>query len=277
MDEATPTLAAAQRRLSRWITAPEGVRAVLVGDERAAAEALVRGDRGLDAAARLGVYGHAYFARVHEALGKDYPALAAELGADAFHDLVKVYLLAHPSRSASLRDVGGALAAYLERGVLADTFRRRCPHAADLARFEWALVEAFDAADAPGLARDALARIEPERWAGMRLALAPSLRLLSLAHPVHERRFDDDATPRAPAPLAARPACYRVWRRDDVVRWKEIEPDECAVLRDALEGAPFGALCERLAESGGEDDAAARAVDFLEHWLAAGLVAGAEA
>lgn len=271
-------LAETQRRLSRWITAPEGVRAVLE-DERAAAEALVRGDRGLDVAARLHVYGNAWFARIHEALRSDHPALASELGADAFHDLAKVYLLAHPSRFFSLREVGGALADYLTDGALADTFRRRCAHAADLARFERTLLDAFDAADAPVLAREALASVAPERWAGLRFVLAPSLRLLSLAHPVHERLPVDeiaapDTSPRAPAPLAARPTHYRVWRRDEGVRWKEIDEDELALLRDARDGAPFGALCASLAERGDEAEAAPRAVALLERWLAAGLLAG---
>lgn len=253
------------------------MRAVLVEDERGAAEALVRGDRGLDAAARLHVYGNAFFARIHEALGNDYPGLAAELGADAFHDLVKVYLLAHPSRFFSLRDVGGALAGYLADGALADAFRRRCAHGADLARFEWALVEAFDAVDAPVLRREALAAVAPERWAGLRFALAPSLRLLSLAHPVHERLpadADGEAPPRTPSPLTARPTHYRVWRRDESVRWTEIDADERALLGDVAEGTPFGALCARLADRGDESDAAPRAVGLLERWLAAGLIAG---
>lgn len=253
------------------------MRAVLVGDERAAAEALVRGDRDHDVAERLTVYGHAYFARLHEALGQDYPALAAELGAGAFHELVKLYLRAHPSRFASLRDVGGEVAAWLERGALADAFRRRCAHAADLARFEWALVEAFDAADAPVLARDAMVRVAPEHWAGMRLALTPSLRLLSVAFPVHERLPGDDTRPRPPAPLAARRTDYRIWRHDEIVRWKEIPSFELAALRDAAAGAPFGALCERLAETGGAEGTAAMAAALLERWLAAGLVAGVEA
>jgi len=276
---AAASLAEAQRGLSRWITAPEGAGAVLAGGARREAEALIRGDCGLDAEARLGVYANAFFARIHGALANDYPALAAELGEGAFHDLVKVYLLAHPSRSFTLRDVGGSLADYLAEGPLADTFRRRCAHAADLARFEWALVEAFDAADAPALERDALAAVPSARWAELRFALAPSLRLLSLSHPVHERlpAADAGAGAGAPGPLSARPTHYRVWRRDESVRWKEIDAGERALLEAARAGVPFGALCERLAEDGPEDDAAPRAVALLERWIAAGLLAGLDA
>lgn len=283
MDDAAPTLAATQRRLRRWITAPSGVRAVLVGDERAAAEALLRSDRGLDAATRLQVYGHAFFARLHEALAKDYPGLAAELGAETFHALVKGYVHVRPSRFASLRDLGAALADHLERDAVADTVRRRFAHGADLARFEWALVEAFDAADAPVLGRAALGAIAPDRWAEMRFTLAPSLRLLALAYPVHERLAADDeplssgSAPDRGSPLAARPVCYRVWRFEEVVRWKEVEAVELALLRDVAAGAPFAALCGRLAEQTGEDGAAARAVALLERWLASGLLSGVEA
>lgn len=187
---------------------------------------------------------------------------------------MKVYLLAHPSRGSSLRDVGGSLAAYLAHGPLADTFRRRCAHAADLARFEWALVEAFDAADAPVLARDVLAALPPARWAELRFAFAPALRLLALGHPVHERLPDAGAG--SAGPLAVRPTHYRVWRRGESVRWKEIDAIEHGLLDAARAGLPFGALCERLATQGPADEAAPRAVALLESWLAAGLLASAD-
>ncbi|HVP31353.1 MAG TPA: DNA-binding domain-containing protein [Myxococcota bacterium] len=273
-----PSLAETQRRLSRWITAPEGVATVLVGDEERAAAELLRDDRGLAPAARLAVYGDAWFTRLHDALAKDYPVLAADLGPEVFHDLVKVYLLAHPSRSFSLRDLGFALAHELAAGPLAEVFARRCAHGADLARLEWALVEAFDAADAAPLERGDLASVAPERWAELGFHFTPSLRILSLAWPVHERLppadSTDDAMPPPGEAFAARSTHLRVWRRDETVRWKEIDAEEIRLLRLAQAGAPFGALCHELAHDRPEDVAALRAAGLLEGWLAGGLLVG---
>ncbi len=52
---------------------------------------------------------------------------------------------------------------------------------AELARWEWAMTEVFDAADADALGVGDLAQIAPEEWADLRFALHPSARRLALA------------------------------------------------------------------------------------------------
>jgi len=100
----TPTrdLARVQLDFARALTAPGAGSAQDI-------DARLRSDLGIPAAERLRVYANAYFARVHDVLREDYPALHAAIGADAFHDLAKLYLLAHPSRSFSLRFAGARL------------------------------------------------------------------------------------------------------------------------------------------------------------------------
>ena len=135
-----------QRWLARLITAPEGVGSALAAEGEGAAErlaALVRADRGLAPERRLDVYAHAYSARIEEALREDFGALAAALGGDAFHDLVLTYLMAHPPSRPSLREAGARLADHLATEPFAAIFGRVCPYAAELARLEWAMAEAF--------------------------------------------------------------------------------------------------------------------------------------
>jgi hypothetical protein len=266
-----------QSFLARLITAPEGVGAALAeegGDARARLAALVRADRGLAPEARLGVYAHAYAARLEETLRGDFGALAAALGDDAFHDLVLTYLMACPPFRPSLREAGARLAAHLASEPFAGIFARRCAHAADLARLEWAMAEAFFASDAPVLARDDLARVPPDAFAELRFAFSPSLQLLDCAWPVHAARAAFDAGASPPA-LAAAPAAIAVWRHDERVRYRALAPLEAAALAAARAGASFGEVCARIAEEDVEERVPALAAGFLATWLADGLLAHA--
>jgi hypothetical protein len=267
-----------QRWLARLITAPEGVGSALAeeGDGAAARlAAVVRDDRGLSAEARLGVYAHAYAARLEETLRGDFGALAAALGDDAFHDLVLTYSMACPPFRPSLREAGARLAEHLATEPFAGIFARRCAWAADLARLEWAMAEAFFAEDAPAIGREALAGVAPEAFAELRFALSPSLRLLDCAWPVHEARAAFDAGAPAPA-LAPAPAPIAVWRRDERVRFRALAPLEAAALAAARAGASFGGICARIAAEAEADEVPALAAGFLATWLAAGLVTRAD-
>jgi hypothetical protein len=270
------SLAETQRRLRELLAAPSGVAAALSlasPEERRACEALVRDAGGLSGLARLEVYANAYFARIRVVLADCFPVLAASLGGALFHDLVTAYLLSHPPRHFSIRRVGDELPDFLAREAGAEPFRRRAPAAADLAALERARLDAFDAADSPVEGRDALAALSPERWGGLRLRFAPSLRLLRLGWPVerlwaaHER--GEPAPEIAPLDHAA---C--VWRRDERVLHRSMDELEDACLAAAVAGASFGVLCERIAMQRGEGEAPALAAGLLAGWLDAGLVAG---
>jgi hypothetical protein len=69
-------------------------------------EALVDGDERLSAAERIDIYANAYFFRLLECLGGDFPATLAVLGADSFAALVKEYLLEHPPTEPSILYAG---------------------------------------------------------------------------------------------------------------------------------------------------------------------------
>jgi hypothetical protein len=144
-------------QLWRLIAAPSGVEPVA---------GLLRGDANASSAERLGVYANAYFARLHDCLAEDFGATARALGSDAFHDLVKTYLMIHPPQRPSLHHAGTHLAEHLATPPFAAIFARRCSYAADLARLEWAIARAFTAPDAPVLERAALAAVAPDEFAG---------------------------------------------------------------------------------------------------------------
>ena len=206
--------------LQRWflsvVTHPDGVEAgAETAPEALAADDLVEPSRALSAAQRLGIYADAYFARLYEVLEEDFPGLAALLGHPEARALFRAYLIALPSDHPNLNRLGRRLADFIERGggELQDR-----PFAAELARLERAIQEAFDAPRAETLCAEDLAGLAPEAYGALRLPLAPHVRLIASAYPtnVWYQAFREGG--REPAPDAA-PSWlllyrhdYRVWR-----------------------------------------------------------------
>src|SRR5712691_6191123 len=148
-------------------------RYLFAGDNEEDLAAQVARVGGIPAEMRLDVYRNAYYLRLEEALARDFPALRAVTGDEAFGRLAAGYLTAYPSTQPSLRFLGQHLQ---------DWLRRACeePALADLAALEWAVLHAFDAPDAPTLTVVDLEGPSPDRWAELCLALHPSVSLLAL-------------------------------------------------------------------------------------------------
>jgi hypothetical protein len=276
MDARTKPLDAIQRRLSRLIRAPEGVASELAesGDADARAlRALLRGDGRLGATERLEIYANAYFLRLHDVLRDDFGALHAAMGDDWFHDLVTAYLPVHPPRQPSIRFAGDRLASFLADATQALPFRRRFPWAADLAALEWALVDAFDAEDAEVLRHEQLASIPADRWAELRFVLQPAFQMLDLVWPVQGLRGRWDREEACDASgIEPRRERVAVWRSEERVCHRALDPLEAAALAVVRGGGSFGSLCCALSAEVGESAAPERAAGLLARWLADGLV-----
>jgi hypothetical protein len=210
------------------------------------------------AARRLAVYHEAYRLRLIEALGADFPLLRALLGDAAFERLTLRYLAACPSRSYTLRDLGRGLAGFLARR----------PALRATAAFEWALLDAFDAADAPTLAMADLAAVPAQRFARLRFALAPGVQVLRLRWNVPQAwsAWHGGAAAVLPARLPAPVDCL-IFRREQRVYFRTLAADEAAGLATLRRGRRFGAICGALARAGAADGAAARAAQLLATWL----------
>jgi hypothetical protein len=134
----------------------------------------------LSAFERLQIYNRQYWYRVLDALAEDFPALRAVVGGRAFEALSIAYLSTHPSRSFTMRNLGSRLVEWLAANPQFAGRRQRL--ALDVARIEWALVEAFDSADRTPLTLDQIATLD----AGSRLPLQPHLQLLALEYPADD-------------------------------------------------------------------------------------------
>lgn len=148
-----------------------------------AAEALVRASSHLGPAERIEIYRRSYWCRLLDSFLEDYPGLAAVVGETGVRRLALAYLSDCPSRSYTLRNLGSRLEAWLAGHR--EFGGARPDLAVEMARLEWAHIQAFDGPE--------MAPLEPERLStadgGLRLRLQPYLSLLSLRYPVDEIRL----------------------------------------------------------------------------------------
>lgn len=248
------------------LTAQRAFASGLCGDDRQPALALLRPLAGR--APLLDVYRHAYSARLTAALRDNHPLLHRVLGDESFAELARAYLLEHPSRRASIRWFGDALADFI--AAQPDSW---LPALADLARLEWALGLALDAADATPLTAAALAQVAADDWQTLPLAAHPSLRLCHMHWDVaplwHSLSRDPDASTDAPS---AREHALVVWRQDLQPQWRQVDDDESWLLDQLVQGCTVGQLCECAAQRVGDDAAPGHVAQQLHRWLADGMV-----
>lgn len=129
---------------------------------------------------RLEIYNRQYWLRTIGAVAEDYPALQAMVGEKIFDRMVLAYVRENPSTSFTLRNMGAKLPEWLVRH--AEFAPRRHDLMLDVARLEWAYVEAFDNASVAPLTPEDFAELGAES----KLSLQPHLQLLDLKHPVDE-------------------------------------------------------------------------------------------
>jgi len=244
----------------------------LLGGDSTDIEQHVVGTQKVPIATRLGIYGDGYVSRLIEALEANFPVLSRLLGGEDFGALGTSYVRSHDSPFFSIRYYGNGLAGFLAT----DPAYAGVPVLADLARWEWAMTEVFDAADADPITTEALARIAPESWAGLRFDWHPSVRRLALAWnaPQIWKAITDEAEP-PEFSVSAEPVEWLLWRQDLRTYFRSLQPAEAAALDAAREGRSFGELCALLSEKLGEAEAPAKAAGFLRDWIDSGLIIAA--
>ncbi len=247
--------------------------------EKAAASFIKPNDR-LTSFERLEIYNRQYWYRVKDCFYEDYPGLRAVIGEDKFERLAVAYLAQFPSESFTLRNLGRRLVAFLEANPrFVRPFRKA---ALDMARLEWAHIEAFDNEAKPRLRADSLRRADPD---SLRLELQPHLSLLQLGFELDEFliKLKRDDGLRAEASnaielhpvkrkkpklhLRPNPIFLAVHRHDDTVYYKRLVAGQFQVLSAFRSGATIAAACEALAASGAD---LSEVSQWFESWAALG-------
>jgi hypothetical protein len=228
---------------------------------------------------RLEIYNRQYWFRVIAAVSEDFPALQAVVGQEKFDSLVLDYLRENPSTSFSLRNLGARLPAWL-----ASYSKLAGPQhalAVDVARLEWAYVEAFDGASLMPLSGEGFAGL----GADSTLRLQPHLQLLNLQYAVDEvvlavRRVTPEidivsnaaSERRQPSELVlphvnCSSMYLAVHRFEDSVYYRPLEREEFLLLADLRDGDSIATAIERAFEGSklAPEKQATRIQDYFAH------------
>ncbi len=151
-------------------------------------------------------------ALAERALGAAFPTVAQLVGAESFAALARALWFAHPPQCGDIGQWGEALPGFIAAAPqLADE-----PYLSDVARLDWALHRAEQAADRMAVAGlQLLAEADP---AVLHLQLADGVALLCSAHPVlsiwqaHRSQAEDRFAPVRAAFAAGRGENALVWR-----------------------------------------------------------------
>jgi len=276
-----------QRRMARAVMTPltrsERMRTVAPDGRsmRAVANQIIKPNDHLTSFERLEIYNRQYWFRVLSGFAEDFPGLRAVLGGRRFDAMAEAYLINCPSQSFTLRNLGSCLVTWLQKHPAWAAERQNL--AIDMARLEWADIEAFDGLREPAL--------KPEDPAKLRLRLQPYVSLLALRYPVDElllevRKDSGDLDVAsntfnerhkrkrvsAVAKLKPSPIFLAVHRLDEDVYFRRLEPEEFAILSALHGGKPLNTAIESALRSSpiAAADRAAHVEKWFHTWSALG-------
>jgi hypothetical protein len=252
------------------------------------AESFIKPNDRLTSFERLEIYNRQYWFRLRNCLSKDYPGLHAVIGDRGFERLIREYLTRHPSRSYTLRNLGSWLVRFLETWP-----RKTVPHqqlALDIARLEWAHIEAFDnQASSPLKPNDLLDADAPK----IRLRLQPHFSLLKLQYEVDDFLIDlrkqsglrDEASNameqnhhrkkmKIPRGLKRKEIFLAVHRYQDQVYYKRLKRGQFIVLSALQNGATLEKACASLAGPKIPGDLSETIRNWFSNWTALGWFCG---
>jgi hypothetical protein len=231
---------------------------------------------------RLEIYNRQYWYRIKDCFFEDYVGLKALLGDRRFERMALAYLTECPSRSFTLRNLGRSLIQFLEANPR--WIKPLEQTALDMARLEWAHIEAFDNEAKPRLQEDSLLGADP---AALFLKLQPHLTLLRLGCELDNFliRLKRNQGLRSEASnamepgrtgarrslarhLRAKPIFLAVHRHNETVYYKRLKPAQFCLLSAIQGGANLSEACGSLDDFPKKD--LAEVGKWFETWAALG-------
>lgn len=129
---------------------------------------------------RFNIYRNNVVSGITGALRATYPAVDKLVGREFFNAAARAYMKTELPRSPLLFQYGGTFGSFLETFPPAASV----PYLGDIARLEWARLEAFHAANCAPLKIDSLGELSESEISRVRFALHPSLALIQSSWPV---------------------------------------------------------------------------------------------
>jgi hypothetical protein len=155
----------------------KAMRKSLVDRDDGDASAMLAGHVPAD---RLDIYRNTFIMGATNALRLSYPAVHRLVGEDFFAGAAAVFIAGNPPQAAYLDHYGAELPGFLEHFPPAAGL----VYLPDVARLEWAVSRAINAADRAPLVLSWLAALAPQDYGSVRFVPHPSIGLLRVSYPV---------------------------------------------------------------------------------------------
>jgi hypothetical protein len=254
------------------------------------AESFIKPNDRLTSFERLEIYNRQYWFRIRDCFYEDYPGLRAILGDKKFERLADEYLAKYPSQSYTLRNLGSRLVKFLQAEPR--WTKPKTKLALDLARLEWAHIEAFDNEAKPSLKMEDLAGVDAAK---IRLKLQPHLTLLKLENVVADflielkknsglRSEASNAMEQNKSRKKTRKASglkrqinfLAVHRYQDSIYYKQLEPGQFILLSALQGGATLEKAVAKLVRLKISGDLGATVGKWFANWASLGWFCGLE-
>ena len=193
----------------------------------------LRDHAGQSADARFDIYRNNVTVSLTDAVEAVFPAVSAIVGRDFFRAMAREYVRTCPPRAKVLARYGHDFADFVSRFAPAAGL----PFLADVARLERAWLDAYIAADAPALAPQAIASVDPEQIGSIRFVPHPALRFTRSRFAVRSL-FDANRAqpPHAPVGPVDQPQAVMVTRPQLTVMLTDLAPAHYAFLGELAAG-----------------------------------------
>jgi uncharacterized protein (UPF0276 family) len=223
-----------QQALSRYILAPAQARG-------ADAARRVRTAPGVDARQRLGIYHHAYRARLAEVLAESFEKTRLFMGSETFAQEASMFAVEQPPRVRNLGRYGAGLPAFFGQRYPGN------PELRELAQLDWDLRECFDGPDVAALDAQAAAADPRQAWLLREQVLHPSVRLRPVTTNVLQLWNAINGDEEVPAAAALdEPGALLVWRKGHLPHFQSVEPAQAQFLEALAQGRSITQACEDL-------------------------------
>ena len=217
---------------------------------------------------RLNIYKNAYQARFKEVIENDHQMLGLYLGDDLFDQMVSDYIIKYPSSNTSLRYYSDNLPQYLKEST---PFNQH-PIISEIAHFERVLLTAFDAKDTQRLSVEDLQALEHTQWPSLNFHLHPSVQIAYYMWNSVES-WQALKQEKSPEPAKNLPSVWVIWRnRDKLTEFRSLAHEELTLIKMILSGGTFSEMCDFLLKSANDEEAGAIAIQYLNTWIAQGLL-----
>lgn len=252
--------------MNKLLKLQQKFQSALLGEKSDFIKSIVDTDE-LSGEERINLYADGYIGRLVEALEANYPKLRQYTSVEKFDQMSRTYIAKYPSTFHRIRNFGDKLPFFLQNQ------KSYKPVLAEIAKFEWAVGDTFDAIDSPILSIDDLKNISPQDWPNMRFNFHPSVRYQTFSYNV-ANIWDALLKDKTKRPiLLKKPQKIMFWRQNFKTFYRQLSEMESYALEQALNGKTFAVICEGLCQCGlDEDVAGGEAAIILVQWLTNGII-----